>query len=90
MLRAMLLIVLAIILLVIVATQVILPMITDKLDFFWFFRKGDKDADICSSRTREESLSKQAHAASQQYKNAKREIKQRREKLEKLDKETDV
>lgn len=92
MLRAMILIVLGIVLLITILTQIILPMFTDKLAFFWYFKKGSRD-DIISIDIDEpdkNSLTAKALEAKKNYKSMKQEIQKRKDKLEQLDKDTDV
>lgn len=90
MLRAMILIILGAVLLVVLLTQVLLPMMTDKLKFFWYFRRGVRDDIITLNTVEKDELSTKAHTAKESYVNVKREIKNRKRKLDKLDKETNV
>ncbi|MCB0697513.1 MAG: hypothetical protein KDC07_09125 [Chitinophagaceae bacterium] len=88
MLRAMILIVLIALLLITIVTQIVLPMFTDKLEFFWYFKKGSRDDIIIPAK--DEDLYDQAQDATKQYKHVKDKISRQRQKLKKLDKETDV
>lgn len=92
MLRAMILIVVGIVLLITIVTQIVLPMFIDTLSFFWYFRKGSRDDIIIQTGedTAYDNLQKQAHETSKQYKSVKRVIKEQKNKLDKLDKETDL
>ncbi|HEY9176055.1 MAG TPA: hypothetical protein VIN07_00125 [Flavipsychrobacter sp.] len=90
MLRAMILIMLGVVLLVVLLTQVLLPMMTDKLKFFWYFRHGVRDDIITLETSEKDELTAKAHSAKESYISAKKEIKDRRRKLDKLDKETNV
>lgn len=90
MLRAMILIILAIILLVVLVTQVILPMVTDKLEFFWAFRRNIRNDIIDLETPAKEELSARAHSATQEYKGVKKEIRDRIKQLDKLDRDTEA
>lgn len=90
MLRAMILIMLGVVLLVVLLTQVLLPMMTDKLKFFWYFRRGVRDDIITLETSEKDELAAKAHSAKESYMSAKKEIKDRKRKLDKLDKETNV
>lgn len=92
MLRAMILIVLSMVLLITILTQIVLPMFTDKLSFFWYFKKGSRDDIILHTPEKEveDDLADRAHRTSKQYKRVKKEIKERRKELGRLDKETDI
>lgn len=90
MLRAMILIMLGVVLLVVLLTQVLLPMMTDKLNFFWYFRRGVRDDIITLETSAKDELAAKAYSAKESYMSAKREIKDRKRKLDKLDKETNV
>lgn len=92
MLRAMILIVMSLVLLITLLTQIVLPMFTNKLEFFWWFRKGSRD-DIISFDTTDpgaDPLSVKAREAQKTYTSVKKEIRQRKGALDKLDKETDI
>lgn len=92
MLRAMILIVLSLVLLITILTQIVLPMFTEKLEFFWWFRKGSRDDIISFDTTNPDAdpLSVKAREAQKSYKSVKQEIKQRKGVLDKLDEETDI
>lgn len=89
----MILLSLAVMLLVIIGTQVLLPMYTQHLDFFWLFKKKGAANDVISIDTNAEDkdeLSVKAQEATENYKSVKKEIKSRKKKLDKLDRATDV
>lgn len=92
MLRAMVLIVLAVLLLVTIVTQIVMPMFIDRLSFFWVFKKGSRD-DILTIGDDDKpapSLYKQAYDAKKTYRKVKGEIREQKDKLDRLDKATDV
>lgn len=93
MLRMMILLSLAFILLVMIATQVLLPMFTEQLDFFWLFKKkgaGSDDISFDTDAEEKDELRVKAQEATENYKSVKKEIRSRKKKLDKLDRATDI
>lgn len=93
MLRAMILIVLSLVLMVVILTQVVLPMFVDKLSFFWYFKKGGRDDIIIPVQEEPEvqdDLNTKAYEAKKSFVEVKKEIRSRKKKLDKLDRDTDV
>lgn len=92
MLRAMLLIAIAMIILVIVATQVILPMMIEELELFWMFKKGNNKGIVFTQQTTDdyEDLNEKAQEAKDEYLSVKNIIKKQKSKLDKIDKNSEL
>ena len=92
MLRAMVLIMLAFVLLVVIITQILMPMFVEQLDFFWYFKRNARNdiITIGDDESEDPGLYKKAYEAKKNYKNVKGEIKHEKDKLDRLDKATDL
>lgn len=92
MLRAMILIMVAMIILVVIATQVILPMMIEELELFWMFKKGNRKGIVFTERPTDnyEELNDKAQDAKDEYLSVKNIIKKQKSKLDKIDKNSEL
>lgn len=92
MLRAMLLIAVAITILVIIATQVILPMVVTELSLFWMFKKRQNEDVIITNEKGDQysDLNSKAQEAKEEYLSVKNIIKKQKSKLDKIDKNSEL